>query len=48
MDDENVKDDVEEFMKDYNNVHYAFKEDDGYQYIQFNFIFKYFHFSLII
>ena len=35
MDDENVKDDVEEFMKDYNNVHYAFKEDDGYQYIHF-------------
>jgi glycine hydroxymethyltransferase len=35
MNDETVKNDVKEFMKDYSNVHYAFKEDDGYQYIQF-------------
>lgn len=35
IDNEEIKDDVTEFMKDFTNVHYAFKEDDGYQYIQF-------------
>ena len=35
MNGENVKDEVTEFMGQYNKVHYAFKEDDAYKYIEF-------------
>lgn len=35
MDDVDVKDDVSEFMSQYNKVHYAFREDDAYKYIEF-------------
>ncbi|AEG19327.1 serine hydroxymethyltransferase [Methanobacterium paludis] len=35
MNSENVKDEVTEFMGQYNKVHYAFKEDDAYKYIEF-------------
>ena len=35
MNGENVKDEVTEFISQYNKVHYAFKEDDAYKYIEF-------------
>ena len=35
MDGADVKDDVSEFMSQYNKVHYAFREDDAYRYIEF-------------
>ena len=35
MNGENVKDEVTEFIGQYNKVHYAFKEDDAYKYIEF-------------
>jgi glycine hydroxymethyltransferase len=35
MNGEDVKDEVTEFMGQYNKVHYAFKEDDAYKYIEF-------------
>lgn len=35
MDSKNVKDEVAEFMGQYTKVHYAFKEEDAYKYIEF-------------
>lgn len=35
VDGADVKDDVSEFMSQYNKVHYAFREDDAYKYIEF-------------
>jgi glycine hydroxymethyltransferase len=35
MDRKNVKDEVTEFMSQYTKVHYAFKEDEAYKYIEF-------------
>ncbi len=35
MDGENVKEEVTEFIKQYNKVHYAFKEDEAYKYVNF-------------
>ena len=35
MDSKNVKDEVTEFMNQYTTVHYAFKEDEAYKYIEF-------------
>jgi len=35
MDNKNVKDEVTEFMNQYTTVHYAFKEDEAYKYIEF-------------
>ena len=36
MDGKNVKEDVSEFISQYNKVHYAFKEDEAYKYINSN------------
>jgi len=35
MDSKNVKEEVTEFMNQYTKVHYAFKEDEAYKYIEF-------------
>jgi glycine hydroxymethyltransferase len=35
MDGENVKEEVTEFIKQHNKVHYAFKEDEAYNYVNF-------------
>ncbi|MDR0901067.1 MAG: serine hydroxymethyltransferase [Methanobrevibacter sp.] len=35
IDNKDVKDEVKEFMNQYTKVHYAFKEDEAYQYIEF-------------
>ena len=35
MDGENVKEDVTEFINQYTTVHYSFKEDEGYKYVDF-------------
>ena len=35
VDGKNVKNDVREFMSNYTKVHYTFKEDDAYKYIEF-------------
>lgn len=35
MDSKNVKDEVAEFMNQYTKVHYAFKADEAYKYIEF-------------
>jgi glycine hydroxymethyltransferase len=35
MDKMDVKEEVSEFMNDYNKVHYAFEESEAYKYIQF-------------
>lgn len=35
MDDENIKEEVTEFMNQYTTIHYAFKEEEGYEYIQY-------------
>jgi glycine hydroxymethyltransferase len=35
MDGENVQEEVTEFINQYNKVHYAFKEDEGYNYVNF-------------
>lgn len=35
MDDKNVKDEVSEFINQYTNVHYSFKETPAYDYIEF-------------
>ena len=35
VDDENVKDEVSEYMNDYTKVHYAFRETEAYEYLQF-------------
>ena len=34
-DNVDIKDEVTEFMSDYRIIHYAFKEEEGYKYIQF-------------
>lgn len=35
MDDADVKDEVTEFMNQYTTIHYAFKEQEGYKYIEY-------------
>ena len=35
VDDENVKDEVSEYMNNYTKVHYAFRETEAYEYLQF-------------
>lgn len=35
MDDADIKDEVTEFMSQYRTIHYAFKEEEGYKYIQY-------------
>jgi len=35
VDGKDVKEDVSEFISQYNKVHYAFKEDEAYKYIEF-------------
>lgn len=36
IDGKNVKEDVSEFISQYDKVHFAFKEDSAYEYIEFN------------
>ena len=35
FDDENIKEEVTEYMNEYTKIHYAFKVDEGYEYIQY-------------
>lgn len=35
MDDADIKEEVTEFMNQYKTIHYAFKEEEGYKYIQY-------------
>ena len=35
VDEEDIKEEVTEFIKQHNKVHYAFKEDDAYKYVEF-------------
>jgi glycine hydroxymethyltransferase len=35
LDGENIKDEVAEFIKQHNKIHYAFKEDEAYKYVDF-------------
>jgi len=35
FDDADIKDEVTEFMNQYTTIHYAFKEEEGYEYIQY-------------
>ena len=35
FDDDNIKEEVTEYMNEYTKIHYAFKVDEGYEYIQY-------------
>ena len=35
VDEEEIKEEVTEFITQHNKVHYAFKEDEAYKYVDF-------------